>query len=113
MESAGETSKKALSDDGTWHNKYHFQDLAIGESMEVCGVEQNIRSAASMYGTRYGIWLQCSRIDDGYVKVTRIETPLRFRKRILSRHDRMLERLDAMAELLRLILEKLNEKPKA
>ncbi len=97
-----------LDETGEWHNKYHFQDLEIGESMEVCGVEQNIRSAASMYGTRYGIWLQCSRIDDGYVKVTRIETPLRPRTKTLSRHDRVVERLDAIATLLRLVLEKLN-----
>jgi len=99
-----------LTTDGTWHNKYHFQDLEIGESIEVCGVEQNIRSAASMYGTRYGIWLQCSRIDDGYTKVTRVESPIRPRKRTQSKTDRLVERLDAMASLLRLILERLPPK---
>jgi hypothetical protein len=102
----------SLSVDGTWHNKYHFQDLEIGESMEVCGVEQNIRSAASMYGTRYGVWLQCTKIDDGYTKVTRIESPIRPRKQETSRHDRLVERMDAMAELLRLILKKLNDQAK-
>jgi hypothetical protein len=98
----------SLQSDGTWHNKYHFQDLEIGESMEVCGIEQNIRSAASMYGTRYGIWLQCSRIDDGYIKVTRIENPIRQRTIRLSKHEQLCERLDAVAQLLRLVLEKLN-----
>lgn len=104
----------ALKPDGTWHNKYHFQDLEIGESMEVCGIEQNIRSAASEWGTKYGIWLQCSKIDDGYVKVTRISTPLRTRVSPgISKHQQLCERLDAVAKLLRLILEKLNDKPKA
>lgn len=98
----------SLQSDGTWHNKYRFNELEIGESMEVCGIEQNIRSAASAWGTRYGVWLQVSRIDDGYCKVTRISEPIHARKKELTKHEQLCERMDAMAQLLRLILDKLN-----
>lgn len=95
----------SLSDNwGT--KKYDFNTLAIGESMEVIGNEGNIRSAASNWGTRYGVWLQVQKIDDGVMRVTRYDSPINSKR--LSQYERMEQRLDAMASLLRLILEKLN-----
>ena len=98
----------ALRSDNKWEKKYHFDELNIGESVEVCGVESNIRSAASMWGTRYGVWLQVTRIDDGYCRVTRLEAPVKYRQKQLTKHEQVCERLDAIANLLRLVLEKLN-----
>lgn len=86
--------------------KYYFNELEVGESMEVVGIEGNIRTAASNWGTRYGVWLQVEKIDDGVMKVTRIDEPISPKR--LSQYERLEERMDAMASLLRLVLEKLN-----
>ena len=98
----------ALRSDNLYEKKYTFDELDIGESMEVTGIEGNIRSAATMWGTRYSIWLQVSKIDDGIMRVTRIEAPLRLKQKKLHRFEQLEQRLDAMASLLRIILEKLN-----
>ena len=63
------------------HNKYGFQDLAIEESMYVPGDPSNIRSAAAMWGTRYGIWLSTRKADGKGLHVTRIADPPRQPKR--------------------------------
>lgn len=113
MESLGETLKKERSRDGLWEKKYHYEELKIGESIEVTGVEGNIRSAATMWGTRYGIWLQVAKIDDGVMRVTRIEAPLRERKKKITRDALLDAKLDAIVSLQRLILERLDEIQKA
>ena len=95
----------ALRFDNTWSTKYPFDGLQIGESVEVVGVEGNIRSSASMWGTRYGIWLQCEKIDDGRIKVTRIDTPVNYKKK--KRIDRLEEKIDMLAGLLLKIHEQL------
>lgn len=98
----------ALLSDNKWEKKYNFDELNVGESVECIGVESNIRSAASMWGTRYGIWLQVNKIDDGVFRITRMAAPLQPRQKRLHRIERIEQRLDAMTNLLRLILEKLN-----
>lgn len=110
MESHGETLKKEQSNI-TWGKSYEFNKLEVGESVEVVGIEGNIRSAASNWGTRYGVWLRVEKIDDGVVRVTRYDSPISQKK--LSQYERLEARLDAVATLLRLVLEKLNDKPKA
>lgn len=90
-----------------WKKVYPFEELEIGESLEVTGIEGNIRSAASMWGTRYGIWLQVTKIDDGVMKVTRFSAPSptnRKRKKTLK------ETLEIMTELLLEIKELVKEK---
>lgn len=78
-----------------WETVYPFQGLQIGESVEVTGIEGNVRSAASMWGTRYGIWLQVNKIDDGFMKVTRIAEP-----KNIKRKDGLREILLDMTQLL-------------
>jgi hypothetical protein len=64
-----------LKPNGEFKRKYDFYDLDVGESMIITGNEANIRSAASMAGARYGLWLMCEHVDDDAVRVTRIECP--------------------------------------
>lgn len=94
------------SKDG-WTKTYRFDELDIGESVEITGVEGNIRSAASMWGTRYSIWLQVKKIDDGRMMVTRLEAaaPNR-RKKPLPLRELLYEMTKLMLEIKRLIEEK-------
>ena len=64
-----------LTRDGLFKAKYHFKDLTIGESMRVMGKPGNIRSAACMQGTRYGLWLRVRGISANEVEVTRLAAP--------------------------------------
>ena len=91
----------SINKSGIFPKKYSYDQLEIGESMEVTGIEGNIRSAASMWGTRFGIWLSVTKIDDGIMKVTRVNLP-RLDKH--SRMDKLEKRVDAISDLLRLVL---------
>jgi hypothetical protein len=92
---------------GEWDNKYNFQDLSIGESKEVTGIEGNIRSSATMWGTRYGIWLQCEKIDDGRIKVTRVPEPISWNKK--ERIDKLEHKVDSLAGLMFRVLDELKK----
>lgn len=63
------------SADGHW-NKYNFQLLSIGETQFTPGNPARIRSAASNWGRRYGIWLKTESVKDG-CNVTRVAEPIR------------------------------------
>lgn len=73
-------------------NKYHFEELEIGESKTYICEEVNehaLRQAATNWGTRYGFWLSVVKADDGYM-VTRLEgPPTRKKVRNLLLQERM------------------------
>lgn len=107
MAGHGENSKQERSDNDTpWGSKYDFAELEIGQSKLITGNEGNIRSAASMWGTRYGIWFTVSRVDDGVVKVTRVA------RAFSPKRDRIETALRSIAESLIEIKEMLKEKEK-
>jgi hypothetical protein len=83
--------------------RYPFNSLAIGESIVITGVEGNIRSAASMWGRRYGVWLSTERIDDGVVKVTRIPVPVS--RRDFGRLEVILTSMMDMLQEMKTLLE--------
>lgn len=70
--------------------KYGFEQLQIGESVAIYGKEEAIRTSASEWGRRYGIWLQTRKALDGAIVVQRLEAPTRpTRKRKLSIEERL------------------------
>ncbi len=85
---------------GKFEQKYPFDELEIGESITITGIEGNIRSAASMWGRRYGVWLTTEHVDDGVVKVTRIPVPLE-RRNFRHMEEIMTSMLSLLADLQR------------
>jgi len=103
--------KSLLQADNRYGKKYYFDHLEIGESMFVAGRASNIATAASTWGTRYGIWLRVKRVEDGAV-VTRLDGPIRRRavetpdrKQLRSVEDSLDELKDAIRALTMLVLQ--------
>lgn len=80
----------------TYRNKYHFEELTIGESIHIIGKIDAIRSSASMWGSRYGIWLRVKKAPQGGI-VSRVSDPLHVEtKRNLSIAERLSKQEDAL-----------------
>lgn len=76
-----------MKDPALPRNKYNFHLLEIGGEMFVPGKPAQIRTAATMWGTRYGFWLTTRKASpaDNYgptgLWVKRVEDPPRQKKR--------------------------------
>ncbi len=96
------------SKDGLFVKKYHWEDLAIGESVFEQGNGNSIRSTACMWGTRYGVWLGVNKTDGGFL-VTRYAEP-RFPKRrvrpvaVKTLEEQLKQHHDALRALTLLVL---------
>jgi hypothetical protein len=59
-------------------NKYNFHELtSLGDSITLprgCYNIARIRTAASNYGRRHGVWLEVSNVPDG-IRIVRIAVP--------------------------------------
>lgn len=89
-------------------DKYHFRSLDIGESMELERIDPaRVRTAATMYGTRYGVWLLVHKTGTDTATVTRVEAPPVRKKVIGDNHrDEGIRKLhDAVATLTGMFLK--------
>lgn len=85
-------------DDHYRKTKYNLHLLQEpGESMIIHGDGRLIRTAASMWGTRFGVWFSVNMEDGGY-RITRLDAPP---KKRLTRDLRLEERMDRMEDALR------------
>jgi hypothetical protein len=91
-------------------NKYQFETLEIGETMFVPGKLTAIRTSASMWGTRYGIWLRVRAVQDGAM-VERVESApgwqrgTHAQKKIRSVMDQLHEQKDALRAISLLLIQ--------
>lgn len=78
------------SSDTFFQKKYPFDELTeVGDSMVLPKdqvKEGNLRSAAAMWGTRYGKWLRVAKLADEAFKVTMVADPPRQHKKVRPQH---------------------------
>lgn len=88
--------------------KYHFDQLEIDDYAIMSGDGPNIRSSASTWGRRYGIWLSVTKHGKKW-KITRLPGPLNFKReaehrRYISLEEAINKQHDALRTLTLLVL---------
>ncbi len=89
--------------------KYDFQTLDIGETQFFHGKIERIRSAASMWGTRYGVWLKVTRVPNG-ADVTRVESSFSTQRKVHVGINERLKRIEDGIRFLSLLVIQLKDK---
>lgn len=89
-------------------DKYGFKNFHVGETTVFPLVYKNIRSAATMYGTRYGVWFNVEKRPDGFY-VTRIEAPPSNKSKRKEALDIRLKRIEDGVRFCSIILVKLQK----
>lgn len=82
--------------------KYDFAELEVGETKTFLGRLANIRSAASMWGTRYGVWLKVKKAPSG-AEVTRVATSFSPQRTVRVTLDQRLQRIEDGIRFLSLL----------
>lgn len=88
--------------------KYPFDEIEIDQTIHLRGKLSAIRSAASMWGTRYGVWLTVAKVEGG-AEVTRRATPTKQRSVRVSL-DQRLQRIEDGVRFLSVLTIRLMKK---
>lgn len=98
------------SADGNWNKKYDFETLELGETKFYSGNPKAIRTSASMWGRRYGVFLHTKVDGNRGCWVTRAEAPRRESSRRQLSIEQRLKRIEDSQRFICVILCKLKLK---
>ena len=105
MSSDGSTSPSRR---GKYPQKYFFNLLEINESTMTHGTLSAIRTAASAYGRRYGIWLRVDPAPGG-AHVTRMAKPLDKRTRTKLTIEERLTKVEDGVRFVAIMVTKIHK----
>jgi hypothetical protein len=83
-----------------WKRKYYFDELEMGESIEIEGKYSTIYHSAYNWGVRYGVHLRVTRTASG-ARITRVDAPTHNRKPKTTATQT--ERLQKLEDALRFV----------